>query len=66
MRKRAADFRPARNTDGDLELAVLQSMNGQMSLQEIAGTLLSQFPGRFRSEWEALDFAGEMSHRLSR
>jgi protein arginine N-methyltransferase 1 len=66
MRKRGADYRPDRNTEGEVELAVLSSMDGLMSLQEIAGRLLSQFPGRFRSEREALVFAGEMSQRLSR
>ena len=36
------------------------------SLQEIAGSLMSRFPGRFRGQPEALAFVAEMSHRLSR
>jgi protein arginine N-methyltransferase 1 len=66
MSKRAADFRPERNPEGELELAVLHSMGGQMTLQEIAGSLMSRFPGRFRSQPEALALVAEMSHRLSR
>jgi hypothetical protein len=66
MRKRAADFRPNRSPEGDLELAVLQAMEGQMSLQEISASLIARFPSRFRNQAEALVFVGEMSHRLSR
>jgi len=66
MRRRAADFRPERGVEGEIELLILQSMDGQKTLHEIASSLLARFPERFRRLPEALAFTAEMSHRLSR
>jgi protein arginine N-methyltransferase 1 len=66
MRNRAADFRPERNLEGELELAALQSMEGRLTLAEIAESLMSRFTGRFRTVPEALAFVAEISHRFSR
>jgi protein arginine N-methyltransferase 1 len=62
----AADYRPARSRDGDLELAVLQWMQGERSIEEIAARLLAEFPGRFQGGRDAMVFVGEISARLSR
>ena len=66
LRRVADSFRPALGEDGEIDRLVLQRMNGERSLGEIARELEERFPERFRTAREALTRAGELSEKYSR
>ncbi len=66
LRRVAEAFRPALGEDGAIDRLVLERMNGERSLGEIARELAERFPGSFRTVREALTRAGELSEKYSR
>jgi protein arginine N-methyltransferase 1 len=66
LRRMADSFRPALGADGEIDRLVLERMNGERSLGEIARELTERFPERFRTAREALTRAGELSEKYSR
>ena len=66
LRRAADSFRPALSQDGEIDRLVLERMNGERSLGEIARELAERFPESFRTAREALTRAGELSERYSR
>lgn len=55
MRKASPNYVPALNADGQTVKVVLEAMTGGQKLQEIAETLMSRFPLRFKTAAQALD-----------
>ena len=66
LRRVADSFRPALGEDGEIDRLVLERMNGERSLGEIARELAERFPESFRTAREALTRAGELSEKYSR
>jgi len=66
LRRVADSFRPALGEDGEIDRLVLERMNGEHSLGEIARELAGRFPECFRNAREALTRAGELSEKYSR
>ncbi len=65
LRKRAADYAPLRNEDGDIDLLAL-SLIGTDSLEAIAGRVAHAFPGRFRDWRQALGRVGDLSVKYAK
>jgi hypothetical protein len=65
FRKRAADYVPRLNEDGEIARCALDLMGDGLCLQEIARLLAAEFPGRFRDRQQALDHLGDLSRRYS-
>lgn len=65
LRKRAASYVPTLNDDGLIDSSILQSMNGDVSLNEIARSLMEKFPSRFKSLKDALTHVGDLSKKYS-
>ncbi len=65
LARRAAQHRPALNPEGTIVQFALQRMSGDKSLTEIGRELFAAFPGRFRSEHDAFDFAAKLSGDFS-
>lgn len=65
LRKRAGGHVPRLNNDGLMDVSILQSMNGDVSLNEIAGSVLEKFPKRFKTLKDALTHVGELSNKYS-
>jgi protein arginine N-methyltransferase 1 len=63
LRKRAHDHVPTLDVDGQIDLFVLQAMNGSAALEEIARALLARFPDRFKSEKKALTRVADISEK---
>ena len=63
LRKRAHDHVPTLDVDGQIDLFVLQAMNGSAALEEIARALLVRFPDRFKSEKKALTRVADLSEK---
>ena len=61
LRARAGDFKPTLNEDGRFARYVLDLMNAELSLEEIATRVNEEFPDRFTRPSEALDDIGELS-----
>ncbi len=57
--------RPRLNAEGRLERDVLGAMTGERSVEELARQLLSDYPGRFANEQQALEFVRDRSTRFS-
>ncbi len=66
LRRVADSFRPALGEDGEIARLVLERMNGERSLGEIARELAERFPEIFRTTREALTRAGTLSEMYSR
>ena len=66
LRRVADSFRPELDADGEIARLVLERMNGERSLGEIARELADRFPESFRTVREALTRAGELSEKYSR
>jgi protein arginine N-methyltransferase 1 len=66
LRKRASDFIPSLNEQGQIDRFILSLMDQRLSLEEIANRVLSQFPEHFASWKDALTRAGELSLKYSR
>lgn len=66
VHKRSGSFAPRRNEAADIELMVLQAMDGSMPQVEIARRLSASFPSEFPTWHHALAYVGEKSLRYSR
>ena len=66
LRRRAMDYVPARNEAGEVNLWLLQAMEGKMSLQQIAQAAALRFPSVFRCWEDALCRATELAAEFSR
>lgn len=62
----AADFTPALSDEGLADLFLLQSMNGQTPLQEIAESAATRFPQVFVAPAGAFRRAAELAEKLAR
>jgi carotenoid cleavage dioxygenase-like enzyme len=66
LHRMAADYVPHLSEEGRLRRRTFELMDGQVSLEEIAQRLATEFPQRF-SRWEqALSYAGVISQEYSR
>lgn len=63
LRKAGADYVPTLTGDGLVARAVLEAMAGGQRLQEIAETVVAEFPGRYRTHAQALDEVSRLSQR---
>jgi protein arginine N-methyltransferase 1 len=61
LRKRAGNFTPSLNEDGEITAFVLNRMNGNSTVKEIAAALQARFPARFKDLKAALAKAGELA-----
>lgn len=66
MHKQAANFVPHLDDKGEVDLFILNLMDGSRSLEEIAQQTHKRFPERFPDWRNALARAGEVSQRHSR
>ncbi|HUL15609.1 MAG TPA: 50S ribosomal protein L11 methyltransferase [Terriglobales bacterium] len=66
LRRRAAEFTPVLSEEGQAERWMLQAMNGQSPLQEIAVEASRLFPHVFAHPEEAFRRAGELADKFSR
>lgn len=66
LRKRAAEFVPVLSEAGQAERWMLQAMNGQTTLHEIAFGAARMFPHVFPEAEEAFRRAGELAEKLAR
>lgn len=66
LRRRASNFSPTLNDDGQIVSFILERMTGAHSLGEIAEQLLAEFPARFANHNAALAKVSELSQQFSR
>jgi protein arginine N-methyltransferase 1 len=66
LRRRAADFIPSLSEEGQADRWLLQAMDGETSLQEMAQAAAACFPTIFPRWEDALHRATELAGRLSR
>jgi len=66
LRKRAHTFVPEPNEDSRIDSLVLDLMRQKLSLDEIAKTLLAEYPVRFKNWNAALTRAANLSERYSK
>jgi protein arginine N-methyltransferase 1 len=66
LQKRASNFTPIANDEGERVKQVLLMMNGKTSLEEIARWLATRFPGAHPTWQEALGWVGKISEKFSR
>jgi type I protein arginine methyltransferase len=66
LRQMASDHVPALAKDGQIDRLILELMDGQTSLGDIARRLVAECPHRFASEREALTRVGELSLKYGR
>ena len=59
-RERIFGLRPALGTDGQIDHYILGEMDGRTSLDSIAQGTMAQYPDRFRSKDEALQYVYEL------
>jgi protein arginine N-methyltransferase 1 len=65
LRKRAADFVPTLSEDGQVYALMLQLMDGQTPLEEIASRVSADFPAKHADSQKALSEVGDVSQRFS-
>lgn len=65
LRRRADGFRATLSTDGRMDAWVLERMDGNATLGEIAHELRDRFPGRFASWEAALTHVGRLSEQYA-
>ncbi|HET6893347.1 MAG TPA: 50S ribosomal protein L11 methyltransferase [Pyrinomonadaceae bacterium] len=65
LHKRAANFVPSLNEDGQVHALILKLMDGQTTLEEIAARVSDRFPVRLGDREKALGKVGEVSQRFS-
>jgi protein arginine N-methyltransferase 1 len=63
LRKRAASYIPTLNEDGRIVSFVLASMNEEVSVEEIARLMSTEFPARFPRPQDALGYVADLSRR---
>jgi protein arginine N-methyltransferase 1 len=61
LRRRAPQHRPRLSADGLLAKAVLEAMDGEQSLQQIAESITRRFPDRFTSPGEAYEVVASLA-----
>lgn len=66
LRKQAAEHVPALNADGQIDRLILEMMDGQASVGDIARQLCDRFPAQFGTWQDALARVGDLSQRYSR
>jgi protein arginine N-methyltransferase 1 len=66
LRKRAGNYAPSLNEDGEIAAFVLNRMNGNSTVKEIAAALQARFPARFKDPKAALAKAGEIARAFGR
>lgn len=66
LRKKAADYVPALNEDGEIDCAILEKMAEQSSLGDIARHLAARYPARFAGWQDALRRVADMSSMYTR
>jgi protein arginine N-methyltransferase 1 len=66
LRKRSADFVPILSEAGQAERWMLQAIDGNTPLQEIAAKVATRFPHVFSRVEDAFSKAGEIADKLSR
>jgi protein arginine N-methyltransferase 1 len=65
LRKRSSEYKAILGGDGQVDLFILQAMNGATALENIARALLKCFPDRFKSERKALEKVADLSEKYS-
>lgn len=65
LRKRQPGHVPRLNPEGLIEQFILNEMSGSNSLEGIAKKMLLRFPGKFSTFYEALERAGDSSHKYA-
>jgi type I protein arginine methyltransferase len=65
LRSRRLDFAPELSAEGQADLFLLRSMNGQSSLQQIAESAAARFPQVFPTSQAAFERAASLAERLS-
>lgn len=64
LQKQASDYVPHPSEEGRIHRRILEMMDGQASLEDIARRLAAEFPARF-TRWEkALSYVGTVSQKL--
>jgi protein arginine N-methyltransferase 1 len=66
LRRRAAEYVPALDEDGQLDRLILTLMDGATPLGEIARRVADRFPDRFPRWQDALTRAGDLAQRYGR
>jgi SAM-dependent methyltransferase len=66
LRRRAADFVPALSEQGEADRWLLQAMDGETSLQQMAQAAAQRFPAIFPRWEDALHRAAELAAQFSR
>jgi protein arginine N-methyltransferase 1 len=65
LRRRAPGYRPRLNDKGEAERMILQLMNGNLGLREIAREVTRLFPQAFRDDDAALETVADLSEEFS-
>ncbi len=65
LQKRSNEHKPSLGEDGQIDLFILQAMDGETALEQIARALLRRFPGCFESEKKAASRVSDLSERYS-
>jgi hypothetical protein len=63
LRKRAASYTPTLTEDGRITRRVLESMDGGISVGEIAKLVSTEFPERFQGPKDALSHVSDLAQR---
>ena len=66
LHRMAADYVPHLSEEGRLRRRTFELMDGEVSLEEIAHRLVTEFPQRFSRSEQALSYAGAISQEYSR
>jgi len=66
LRRKALDYVPMLTEDGQADRCILEAMNGKKSLEEIARTIVENFPQQFSSLEEALRRVTRLAEKYSR
>jgi len=66
LRKRAGNYAPSLNEDGEIAAFVLNRMDGHSTLKEIAAALQAHFPARLKDFKAALAKAGKIARAFGR
>jgi type I protein arginine methyltransferase len=65
LQKQASDYVPRLSDEGRIHRRILEMMDGQASLEDIARRLTGEFPDRFLRWQQALSYAGTISQKLA-
>lgn len=66
LRKKSAHYIPTLKEEGQLDRLILNLMDSNISLDEIADQLLARFPDRYADWQDALAYVGNLSQKYSR